>query len=45
MHSILILQRLAIANSYGWNRFLRMVDQTPPKRGSNLELPLNDPNE
>jgi hypothetical protein len=43
MQSVLVLQRLAIANGYGWHKFLRMVDQTLPRRGSTLELPLNDP--
>lgn len=40
MHSILMFQRLAIANGYGWKRFLHMVDQVLPKKGSTLELPL-----
>jgi hypothetical protein len=40
IHSILMFQRLAIANRYGWKRFLHMVDQVLPKRGSTLELPL-----
>lgn len=40
MHSILMFQRLAIANGYGWKRFLHMVDQVLPRRGSTLELPL-----
>lgn len=40
MHSILMFQRLAIANGYGWKRFLHMVDQVLPKRGATLELPL-----
>jgi P63C domain len=40
MHSILMLQRLAIANRYGWRRFLHMVDQVLPRRGNTLELPL-----
>lgn len=40
MHSILMFQRLAIANGYGWKRFLNMVDQVLPRRGANLELPL-----
>lgn len=41
MHSLLMFQRLAIANGYGWNRFLKMVDQVMPKRGANLDLPLD----
>jgi hypothetical protein len=40
MHSILMFQRLAIANGYGWKRFLHMVDQVLPRRGNTLELPL-----
>ncbi|WP_425404009.1 P63C domain-containing protein [Hwanghaeella sp.] len=40
MHSILMFQRLAIANGYGWKRFLHMVDQVLPRKGNTLELPL-----
>jgi hypothetical protein len=40
MHSILMFQRLAIANRYGWKRFLHMVDQVLPRRGNTLELPF-----
>lgn len=43
MHSIMMFQRLAIANGHGWKRFLLSVDQVLPKRGSNLQLPLGDP--
>ena len=43
MHSILMFQRLAIANGYGWKRFLHMVDQVLPRRGSTLELPFEGP--
>jgi hypothetical protein len=47
MHSVLMFQRLAIANGYGWKRFLHMVDQVLPRRGNTLELPfsLDDANE
>ena len=47
LHSILMFQRLAIANGYGWKRFLHMVDQVLPRKGSTLELPLEltDPSE
>jgi hypothetical protein len=38
MHTLVMFQRLAIANGFGWNRFLKMVDQVLPKRGSNLEF-------
>lgn len=40
MHSILMFQRLAIANGYGWKRFLNMVDQVLPRKGTTIELPL-----
>lgn len=41
LHSLIAFQRLALSNSYGWNRFVKMVDKVFPKRGSNLELPFN----
>lgn len=40
MHSILMFQRLAIANGYGWKRFVNMVDQVLPRKGNTFELPL-----
>lgn len=40
LHSVIMFQRLALANGYGWNRFLKMVDQVLPKKGSTLELPF-----
>lgn len=40
LHALIMFQRLAIANGYGWQRFLQMVDQVLPKRGANLELPF-----
>lgn len=40
LHSLMMFQRLAIANGYGWNRFVKMVDQVLPKKGATLELPL-----
>jgi hypothetical protein len=40
LHSLIMLQCLAIANGYGWQRFLHMVDQVMPRRGDTLELPL-----
>lgn len=42
MHSLIMFQRLAIANGFGWNRFVKMVDQVLPKKGNTLELPLDD---
>jgi len=38
LHSLIMFQRLAIANGFGWIRFLKMVDQVLPKRGSNMEF-------
>jgi hypothetical protein len=45
LHAIVMFQRLAIANGYGWKRFLHMVDQVLPKKGDTLELPLKFPDE
>jgi len=45
MHSLVMFQRLAIANGYGWNRFVKMVDQVLPRKGSTLELPLSEEND
>jgi len=42
LHSIVTLQRLALANGHGWAKFLKMVDQVMPKKGTTLELPLDD---
>jgi hypothetical protein len=44
LHSLMMFQRLAIANGYGWQRFLHMVDQVLPRRGDTLQLPFDDPN-
>jgi P63C domain len=43
LHSLVMFQRYAISNRYGWNRFLRMVNQVLPKRRETLELPLPMP--
>jgi len=40
LHALIMLQRLAIANGYGWQRFTQMVNQVLPKRGTNLDLPF-----
>lgn len=40
LQSILTLQRLAIANGWGWNKFMTMVDQVMKKKGQTLDLPL-----
>jgi hypothetical protein len=43
LHSLIMFQRLAIANGYGWARFVKMVDAVLPRKGATLELPLGDP--
>lgn len=43
LYTLVMFQRLAIKNGYGWARFVQMVDQVLPKKGATLELPLNDP--
>jgi P63C domain len=43
LHALLMFQRLAIANGFGWNRSLQMVDQVLPKRGTTMMIPFNDP--
>ena len=43
LHSIIMIQRLSIANCYGWNKFVKMVDQVMPKKGGTFELALTDP--
>jgi len=40
LHSLVMFQRFALSNGYGWNRFVKMVDQVLPKRGVTLELPF-----
>lgn len=42
LHTLIMFQRLAISNGYGWQRFVNMVDQVLPKKGATLELPLDD---
>lgn len=43
LHTLVMFQRLAIANGHGWQRFVKTVDQVLPKKGSTLELPLEFP--
>jgi hypothetical protein len=38
LHSLIMFQRLALKSGFGWHRFVKMVDQVMPKRGTNLEL-------
>lgn len=40
LHAILMFQRLAIANGHSWPRFVQMVDQVLPRRGTDRLLPL-----
>ncbi|MGB8131401.1 MAG: P63C domain-containing protein [Candidatus Angelobacter sp.] len=40
IHSLLMFQRLALKNGYGWHRFVKMVDQVMPKKGTTLDLPF-----
>lgn len=43
LQSILTLQRLALANGWGWTKFMNMVDQVMKKKGDTLDLPFSDP--
>ncbi len=43
LHSLIMFQRLAIANGYGWKRFINMVDQVLPKKEASRFLPFIDP--
>jgi P63C domain len=38
LYSLMMFQRLAIAQGFGWKRFLNMVDQVHPKKGASLRL-------
>lgn len=42
LYTIMMFQRLAIANGHGWNRFLHTVDQVLPRRGDTLPLPFEE---
>lgn len=42
LQSLLTLQRLAIANGWGWQKFMHMVDQVLKKKGDTLELPFEN---
>ena len=43
LHSLIMFQRLALANGYGWKRFVNMVDQVLPKKDANMLLPFMEP--
>ncbi len=40
LYSLIMFQRLAIANGYGWKRFVNMVDSVHPKKGTTLDIPF-----
>jgi hypothetical protein len=42
LYTLMMFQRLAIANGHGWNRFLHTVDQVLPRRGDTLPLPFEE---
>lgn len=42
LSQLLVLQKLALAQGYGWNRFVHMVDKVLPKKGATLDLPFDD---
>jgi hypothetical protein len=43
LHSLIMFQRLALANGYGWKRFVGMVDQILPKKDATMLLPFIEP--
>jgi hypothetical protein len=40
LYALITLQRLAIRNGWGWQKFKQMVDATLPPYGNTLELPF-----
>jgi hypothetical protein len=40
LYSLIMFQRLAIANGHGWKRFVKMVDSVHPKKGTTLDIPF-----
>lgn len=42
MHSLVMFQRLALKSGFGWNRFVKMVDQVMPRKGSTLDIIFPD---
>ena len=43
LHSLIMMQRVAIASGWGWQRFVNMVDQAMPRKGDTLQLPFSGP--
>jgi len=42
LYSVVMFQRLALSQGYGWNRFVKMVDRVHPRKGATLELAFPD---
>jgi hypothetical protein len=42
LYSLMMFQRLAISQGFGWKRFVNMVDQVHPKKGTTLLLEFPD---
>ena len=42
LQSILTLQRLALLNGWGWQKFMHMVNQVMKKKGDSLDLAFTD---
>jgi hypothetical protein len=40
LYSLMMFQRLALTSGFGWKRFLKMVDQVHPKKGTTLDIPF-----
>jgi hypothetical protein len=36
---------LDLANGFGWKRFVKMVDQVMPRRGTTLDIPFPEDSE
>jgi hypothetical protein len=45
LYSLTMFQRLALAQGFGWNRFVKMVDKVHPKKGSTLDIPFPEDDE
>lgn len=42
MHTVIMLQRLALRSGHGWSKFLRSLDLVLPRRNQTMQLPLDD---
>lgn len=43
LHLLNMFQRLALANGYGWKRFLTWLDQVLPKKDATMLMPFIEP--